>query len=83
MTNKTNPSKPNLNKANVKKAIAEGKKLIKFGKTKAEASREIFPLIAKESREVIYHVFQEGVGLTEKGAVTYYYNCRRKFAKSP
>ena len=83
MTNKINPSKTDLNKANVKKAIAEGRKLIKAGKTKADVSREIFPLIAKESREVICHVFQAGIGLTEKGAVTYYYNCRRKLAKSP
>ena len=75
-------NKADLNKANVKKAIAEGKKLIKSGKTKAEASREIFPLIAKESREVICHVFQQGIGLTEKGAVTYYYNCRRTMSKS-
>ena len=80
-TSETSPSKTDLDKANVKKAIAEGKKLVKEGKTKAEASREIFPLIEKESRDVICHVFQKGVDLTEKGSMTYYYNCRRKLGK--
>jgi len=81
-SNESSPSKSELNKANVKKAINEGKKLLKSGKTKADVSREIFPLIEKESREVICHVFQKGVNLTEKGSMTYYYNCRRKFDKS-
>lgn len=79
--NESSPSKSDLNKANVKKAISEGKKLLKSGKTKAEVSREIFPLIDKESREVICHVFQKGVNLTEKGSMTYYYNCRRRSGK--
>ena len=80
-SNESSPSKADLNKANVKKAITEGSKLLKSGKTKAEVSREIFPLIEKESREVICHVFQKGVDLTEKGSMTYYYNCRRKSAR--
>lgn len=81
MTNEVSPSKSELNKANVKKAIVEGKKLLKEGKTKAETTREIFPLIKDESRELICHVFQKGADLTEKGSMTYYYNCRRKLGK--
>ena len=81
MTKANELSKTDLNKANVKKAITEGKKLLKSGKTKADVSREIFPLIKDESRELICHVFQKGVDLTEKGSMTYYYNCKRKLEK--
>jgi hypothetical protein len=80
-TNKASFSQVDLNKANVRKAIADGKNLLKEGKTKAEATREIFPLIKDESRELICHIFQKGAGLTEKGSMTYYYNCRRKLTK--
>jgi hypothetical protein len=31
---------------------------------------------------VICQVFQQGAGLTEKGSMTYYYNCRRNSQKS-
>jgi len=29
-------------------------------------------------RETVVAAFKEGAGLTDKGAVTYWYNCRRK-----
>ena len=32
-------------------------------------------------RETVVAAFVEGAGLTEKGALTYWYNCRRKAAK--
>ena len=34
-----------------------------------------------EPKEVIVAAFIEGATLTEKGALTYWYNCRRKAAK--
>lgn len=83
-TNDTStPTKPDFNKANIKKAIAQGKELIKSGKSKADVSREIYDLVKDEDREVILHVFQQGAGLTEKGSLTYLYNIKRKLGKKP
>jgi len=33
-------------------------------------------------RETAVAAFMEGAGLTEKGAVTYWYNCRRKAGRT-
>ena len=79
--NTTTTKKPDFNKANIKKAITQGKRLIKSGKSKADASREIFNLVKDEDREVILHVFQQGASLTEKGSLTYLYNIKRKLDK--
>lgn len=72
---------PDFKKPIVVSSINKGKELIKSGKTKAEVSREIYPLIKDQSQEVILHVFREGVNLTEKGSLTYLYNIRRKLKK--
>ena len=80
-TNETTTKKPDFNKPNIKKAIAQGKDLIKSGKSKADVSREIYELIKDEEKEVILHVFQQGAGLTEKGSLTYLYNIKRKLSK--
>jgi len=74
--------KTDFNKANIKKAIAQGKRLIKSGKSKADVSREIYSLVNNEDREVILHVFQQGARLTEKGSLTYLYNIKRKLDKT-
>ena len=82
-TNETNTTKkPDFNKANIKKAIAQGKRLIKSGKSKADVSREIYNLVNNEDREVILHVFRQGAALTEKGSLTYLYNIKRKLEKN-
>ena len=80
-TNETTTKKANLNKANIKKAIAQGKRLITSGKSKADVSREIYDLVKNEDRAVILHVFQQGAALTEKGSLTYLYNIKRKLGK--
>jgi hypothetical protein len=77
----TTTKKPDFNKVNIKKAIAQGKELIKSGKSKADVSREIYNLVKDEDREVILHVFQQGASLTEKGSLTYLYNIKRKLNK--
>ena len=79
----TTTKKPDFNKANIKKAIAHGKKLIKSGQSKADTSREIYSLVNNEDRETILHVFQQGATLTEKGSLTYLYNVKRKLEKKP
>lgn len=41
----------------------------------------IYAKIEEESQETIVKAFVEGASLTEKGALTYWYNCRRKVRK--
>ena len=77
----TTTKKPDFNKANIKKAIAQGKKLIKSGKSKADTSLEIYGLVKGENRAIILHVFRQGANLTEKGSLTYLYNIKRKLEK--
>lgn len=76
------PKKVDLTKPSIKDAIAKGKALIKDGKSKADAAMEIFGALKEEEKDVVIAAFIQGATLTEKGAVTYWYNCRRKAKKS-
>lgn len=78
---KPEPKKTDLNKSKVKQAISQGKALIKEGKSKADAARAIYAVLKDEDKDVIVGAFIEGATLTEKGALTYWYNCKRKPAK--
>jgi len=71
----------NLNQPTIQAAIKRGQELIKAGKTKVEAAMSMFETLEKEEREVIVAAFIKGANLTEKGAITYFYNCRRKAKK--
>ncbi|OGT03097.1 MAG: hypothetical protein A2143_12590 [Gallionellales bacterium RBG_16_57_15] len=71
-----------LNKPLIKDAIAKGKALIKEGKSKADAAMVIYEALKAEDKEVIAAAFVLGATLTEKGSVTYFYNCRRKSKKA-
>jgi hypothetical protein len=70
-------------KETVKQAVSDAKALIKAGKTKVEAATAMFKTLKGADRETVVAAFIEGVGLTEKGAVTYWYNCRRKATIKP
>ncbi len=76
------PKKIDLNKPPIKEAIAKGKAIIKEGKSKADAAMVIFEALKAEDKEVVIAAFVQGATLTEKGAVTYWYNCRRKAKKA-
>lgn len=65
----------------IQDAIAQGKALIAEGKSKADAARAIFAIVKDESKELIVAAFIAGATLTPKGALTYWYNCRRKASK--
>lgn len=80
--NTAEPKKIDLNKPAIKDAIAKGKAIIKEGKTKADAAMVIYEALKDESKEVIAAAFVQGAALTEKGAVTYVYNCKRKARKA-
>ena len=55
--------------------------MIKDGKTKVEATTAMYAKLKNADRETAVAAFMEGAGLTEKGAVTHWYNCRRKVVK--
>ena len=75
------PKKIDLNKPAIKEAITKGKAIIAEGKSKVDAAMAIYQALNAEEKEVIIAAFVQGATLTEKGAVTYFYNCRRKFKK--
>ena len=70
-----------LNKPLIKDAITKGKAVIAEGKSKVDAAMAIYQALNAEEKEVIIAAFVQGATLTEKGAVTYFYNCRRKYKK--
>lgn len=76
------PKKIDMNKQSIKDAIAKGKALIKEGKSKADAAMAIFEELKAEDKEVVIAAFVLGATLTEKGSVTYWYNCKRKARKA-
>jgi len=57
--------------------IAQTRK--KSGSTKIDAVRSIYPQIANKRREEIWYVIMNGVEISSRGAVTYYYNMRKEF----
>jgi hypothetical protein len=76
------PAKPApFSKEVVKQAIDQGKALTKEGKTKVEVATAMYQKLKGADRETVVAAFVEGAGLTDKGAVTYWYNCRRKAGK--
>ena len=76
------PKKIDMNKQTIKEAIAKGKAVIKEGKSKADAAMVIFEALKAEDKDVVIAAFVQGATFTEKGAVTYWYNCRRKATKT-
>ncbi len=75
------PTKGPTNKDAYKAAVASGKAMLKEGKTKAEIAQAIYAQLKNETRDVVVQAFVDGASLTPQGAVTYWYNCRRKTAK--
>ena len=65
----------------IAQAILEGQALISEGKTKVEAAMAIYRHLQESPQEVVLQAFVEGASLTPKGALTYWYNCRRKFSQ--
>jgi len=70
-----------LEKPIVKEAIEQGRMLLKEGKSKADAARVMFSLLKDEEKNLIVAAFVDGATLTNKGALTYFYNCKRKQEK--
>ena len=62
----------------VEQAIRLARQAIEAGQTKVAAVRMIYPAIANLPRELIWYAIIHGANLSSRGAVTYYYNMRRK-----
>jgi pyruvate/2-oxoglutarate dehydrogenase complex dihydrolipoamide acyltransferase (E2) component len=75
------PKKIDLDKPAVKQAIDEGQAILKEGKSKADAAWAIYCRLKDEDKDLIVAAFIKGATLTEKGALTYWYNCKRRAAK--
>lgn len=73
---------PDLTGPSVKAAIDAGQKVIAGGGTKADAARAMYDSIADKPKEVVVAAFVAGATLTEKGALTYWYNCKRKATRT-
>ena len=65
----------------IAQAVLEGQALISEGKTKVEAAMAIYRHLQESPREVVPQAFVEGASLTPKGALTYWYNCRRELSR--
>ncbi|WP_108461484.1 hypothetical protein [Devosia naphthalenivorans] len=79
MTKKNHSSEtPTVAAEVIDRAITEGKAVIAAGKPKIDAAMSIYVSLVGESQETVVSAFIEGASLTPKGAVTYWYNCRRK-----
>jgi len=81
MTKAKNNEAVPADKALIAEAIAEGGKMIEAGKSKIDTALAIYEKLEGMEQGVIVKAFVEGATLTEKGALTYWYNCRRRLAK--
>lgn len=81
MTKTKNTEAIPADKAVIAQAIAEGRKMIEAGKSKIDTALAIYEKLEGMEQDVIVKAFIEGATLTEKGALTYWYNCRRRLAK--
>ena len=75
------PSPVTIALESIKAAIVAGNDIIKQGKPKIEAAMTIYCLIGSQPQEIVLQAFVEGATLTPKGALTYWYNCKRKLAR--
>ena len=74
--------KIDLDTPQVKEAIKEGQAIIKEGKSKADAAMAIYVKLKAEDKDLVVAAFVAGAGLTPKGSLTYWYNCKRKAEKA-
>lgn len=82
MTKKPNtPSGEAATPEAIDQVIEAGKALIADGKPKIEAAMSIYIALLGEPQDTVVSAFIEGAALTPKGAVTYWYNCRRKHSR--
>lgn len=65
----------------IAEAIAEGRKMTEAGKSKIDTALAMYEKLEGMEQDIVVKAFIKGATLTEKGALTYWYNCRRRIAK--
>ena len=75
------PQLATVSQATIDAAIADGNSLIAQGKSKVEAATQIYRALKDQPQQVVVDAFISGASLTSRGALTYWYNCRRKFGR--
>ena len=81
MTAETTTEPVDLTKEPFAGAVTAGKAALAEGGSKADAARAMFALLKDQPRDHAVAALIAGADLTDKGAVTYWYNCKRKAAK--
>ena len=77
----TNASPDQIDPALIASAIEAGQEIITDGKPKVEAAMVIYRMLENLDQQTVVGALIKGANLTPMGAVTYWYNCRRKVAK--
>jgi len=62
----------------VEKAVAEAREMMSNGSTKIDAAMAMYRQLESHPQDVVVRAFIDGAALTDRGALTYWYNCRRK-----
>jgi hypothetical protein len=62
-------------------AIDAGQAIISEGKPKIEAAMVIYRMLEHLDQQTVVGALINGANLTPMGAVTYWYNCRRRLTK--
>lgn len=65
----------------IEKAVEAGQALIGAGKPKIEAAMAIYTMLEAVNQQAVVEALIRGANLTPMGAVTYWYNCKRRLAK--
>ena len=63
------------------KAIETGQAVISEGKPKIEAAMAIYTMLEAIDQQTVVDTLIKGANLTPMGAITYWYNCKRRLAK--
>jgi hypothetical protein len=77
----TNASTDQIDPGLFSNAIDAGRTIINEGKPKIEAAMAIYRMLEHVDQQTVVGALIEGANLTPMGAVTYWYNCRRKLTK--
>jgi len=83
-TKKSEPAKVTmtLDKECYQQAITAGRAALAEGKTKADAAMIMYLILKDEPRDQAVEALVQGASLTPKGAMTYWYNCKRKVRRA-
>jgi hypothetical protein len=76
-TTPTDPVDPTL----INSAIDAGQSVLSEGKPKIEAAMTIYRILENIEQQTVVSALIKGANLTPMGAVTYWYNCRRRLSK--